>query len=61
MKAKRAFKRGRIVSILIFSLVSVLLIVKQRYFGLIFSVGMLLYILWHLQRVEKLLDQVEDS
>lgn len=61
MKAKRAFKRGRFAVMILFILLSLLLIVKQIYFGLVFLAAMLIYVLWNLNRVEKLLDKVEEE
>lgn len=60
MKAKRALKRGRYLAILIYIILSLFVLLKQAYFGLIILLGMLLYVLWHLQRVDKLMDGLED-
>lgn len=59
-KAKRSFMIARLTAVILFILSSLLLIVKQIYFGLFFLVGMLVYTIWNLNRVEKLLDKVDD-
>lgn len=61
MKAKHALKRGRYSAVLIYIILSLVVLLKQAYFGLVILLGMLLYVLWHLQRVEKLLDGVEET